>query len=224
MVEKFRSYLDEDNLMNVVQSQKQQIGSYIYSQMMEHFYCEAPSYEKPLVKPFTIIEEHNFEKYTKDSIHHFTDTITPTNAIPSKVFSGFKKACHTLYKFDTKTEKDFAVILEYDKAVLKWLRPSRRQFKIYWDHNSRQYHPDFVAETPDAIYMIETKKEGDIETTDVQEKAHAASQYCNHASDFNSQNGGKLWKYILIPHNAVLVNMSFDTLVRKYEVKDNFNN
>lgn len=130
---------------------------------------------------------------------------------------GFRKACHTLYKFDTKTEKDFAAILEYDKAVLKWLRPSRRQFKIYWDHNSRQYHPDFVAEISDAIYMIETKKEGDIETTDVQEKAQAALHYCKHASEFTVANGGKPWKYVLIPHNAVLANMSFDTLMRKYE-------
>ncbi|BBO18778.1 type III restriction enzyme, res subunit [Candidatus Brocadia pituitae] len=104
-IEKFRIYLDDDKLMNVVQSHKKEIGSYIYSQLMQHFYFEAPSYEKPIVKPFTRIEEHNFSKYTKDSIHHFTETITPTNAIPNKVFSGFKRACHTLYKFDSKTEK-----------------------------------------------------------------------------------------------------------------------
>lgn len=97
---------------------------------MQHFYCEAPGYEKPMVKPFTRIEEHNLSKYTKDSIHHFTETITPTHTIPNKVFSGFRKACHTLYKFDSKTEKDFAVILEQDRAVLKWLRPASNQFPI----------------------------------------------------------------------------------------------
>lgn len=97
---------------------------------MQHFYFEAPSYEKPLVRPFTRIEEHNFSKYTKDSIHHFTETITPTNAIPNKVFSGFRKAYHNLYKFDSKTEKDFSVILEQDRAVIKWLRPASNQFHI----------------------------------------------------------------------------------------------
>ena len=65
--------------------------------------------------------------------------------------------------------------------------------------------------------MVETKKEGDIETSDGQEKAQAALQYCNYATEFTIQNGGKPWKYILIPHNAVMVNMSFDTLVRNYE-------
>ncbi|MBM2833237.1 MAG: hypothetical protein HW406_398, partial [Candidatus Brocadiaceae bacterium] len=158
-IEKFRTSLDDDKLMNVVQFHKKEIGSYIYSQMMQHFFFEAPSYEKPMVKPFTRIEEHNFSKYTKDSIHHFTETITPTNSIPNKIFSGFRKACHNLYKFDSKTEKDFTAILEQDKAVLKWLRPASNQFHLYWKHNSRQYNPDFVVETKDAIYLIETKKE-----------------------------------------------------------------
>jgi len=216
-IEKFRTYLDDDKLMNVVQYNKKEIGGYIYSQLMQHFYIEAPSYEKPMVKPFTRIEEHNFSKYTKDSIHHFTETITPTNAIPNKVFSGFRKACHTLYKFDSKTEKDFAVILEQDRAVLKWLRPASNQFHIYWKHNSRQYNPDFVVETKDAIYLIETKKEMDIESADVQEKAQAALEYCKYATDFTIPNGGKPWKYVLIPHNAVMVNMSFDTLVKSNE-------
>lgn len=92
-----------------------------------------------MVKPFTRIEEHNFSKYTKDSIHHFTETITPTSAISGKVFSGFRKSCHSLYKFDSKTEKDFAAILEQDKSVLKWMRPASNQFMIYWKYNSKQY-------------------------------------------------------------------------------------
>ena len=217
VIEKFRTYLDDDKLMNVVQFHKKEIGSYIYSQMKQHFYFEAPSYEKPMVKPFTRIEEHNFSKYTKDSIHHFTETITPTNTIPNKVFSGFRKAYHHLYKFASKTEKDFAIILEQDRAVLKWLRPASNQFHIYWKHNSRQYNPDFVVETKDAIYLIETKKEMDIESADVQEKAQAALEYCKYASDFTMPNRGKPWKYVLIPHNAVMVNMSFSTLVMNYE-------
>ena len=184
-MEKFASYLDDDQLMNVVQYHKKEIARYIYSQMMEHFYCEAPVFENPVVKPFTRIEEHNFAKYTADAIRAYTETIVPTSAIPSKVFTGFKKACHDCYKFDSKTEKDFAIILENDTAVLKWLRPARKQFRIYWKQNTRQYHPDFVAETGNAIYMVETKKEGDIETADVQEKTLAALLYCKHATDLH---------------------------------------
>jgi len=57
----------------------------------------------------------------------------------------------------------------------------------------------------------------DIESVNVQEKAQAALEYCKHATDFTIPNGGKPWKYVLIPHNAVMVNMSFETLVRSYE-------
>ena len=115
---------------------------------------------------------------------------------------------------------DFAGILENDNDVLKWLRPARNQFQIYWQHNSRRYIPDFVVETSGAIYMVETKKEGDIETGEVQEKATAAAEYCKHATEFTTKNNGKPWKYVIIPHNAVLANMSFQTLVVKYEYKD----
>ncbi len=220
VIDKFESYLNDEQMMNVVQYHKKEIGKYIYAQMMEHFYCETPGFLKPAVRPFTKIEEHNFSKYTIDKIHDYTDTITPTGAIPGKVFSGFKKACHNLYKFDSKTEKDFACILEQDKEVLKWLRPAANQFHIYWKHNSRQYHPDFVAETADAIYMIETKKEGDIDSADVQEKSQAALTYCTHATEFTSQNTGKPWKYVLIPHDVVKLNMGFDTLTKHYEFRN----
>ena len=72
-------------------------------------------------------------------------------------------------------------------------------------------------ETADTIYMVETKKEGAIEDSDVQEKAQAALQYCKYATEFTTQNQGKIWKYVLIPHNAVQINMSFEFLVDTYE-------
>ena len=213
---KLQSYLNEDDVINVVQYYKREIAKFVYTQMMEHFYCEAPEYEKPIVRPFTEIEPHNFSKYTADSIHDYTETITPTQAIPSKVFTGFKKACHNLYKFDSKTEKDFAAILERDADVLKWLRPARNQFRLYWRHNSRQYVPDFVVETADGIFMVETKQERDLNADEVQEKAVAAQEYCRHATEYMAANGGKPWCYVVIPHNAVLLNMGFATLATKF--------
>jgi type III restriction enzyme len=219
-VAKFKSYLkDGDELINVVQYHKKEISDYIYAQLMEHFYFEAPSFEEPIVKPFTRIEEHNYSKYTKDALIQYRETVTPTNTIPTKIFTGFLKASHTMYKFDSKTEKDFAIILEDNKEVLKWLRPAGNQFHIYWQHNSRQYHPDFVAETADTIYMVETKKEGDIESPEVQDKSRAAMEFCKHATDYTSKNHGKPWKYVLIPHGAVQLNMRFSFLMNQYGVK-----
>lgn len=218
VIEKFKTYLDDEQIINVIQYHIKEVGQYIYSQMMQHFYLENPDFEKSVALPFTKIEDHNFSKYTQDSIHHYTDTITPAGLIPGKVFTGFKKACHNKYKFDSKTEKDFAVILEQDKAVIKWLRPASNQFNIYWDKNSRRYTPDFVAETTEAIFIIETKKEGDIDSNEVQEKSLAALEYCKVATGFTTQNCGKPWKYVLIPHDVVKINMSFDTMVKHYNL------
>lgn len=208
---------DKDNLKNIVLYHKREIGKYIYAQLQQHFYVENAGFEEPLVYPFDKIKPFNFSKYTADSVYSYTETIVPTNTIPSKVFGGFKKACHNLYKFDSKAEKDFAAILEKDTDVVKWLRPADSQFELYWMHNSRRYHPDFVVETNDAVYMIEIKAERDIDDAEVQEKASAGKKYCTVATDFNLKNGGKKWDYVLIPHTAVVQNMSFKSFLSKIE-------
>ncbi len=219
-IEKFQSYLTDEEIINVVQYHKNEIGAFIYHQMMDHFYCEPAEYKKPIVYPFAGIKEHNYSKIILDKLYHYSETITPTSAIPSKVFFGFKKAYHSKYKFDSKTEKDFAYILENDSSVLKWLRPAKGQFSIYWHCNTQQYNPDFVVETADTIYMVETKKEGEIESSAVQEKTKAALLYCKTVTEYTTANQGKPWKYVLIPHTVVLANMSFDTLMKRFEVRD----
>ncbi|NCD32880.1 MAG: hypothetical protein EOL87_05605 [Spartobacteria bacterium] len=215
-LERLNSYLKDSEVMNVVQYHKRDISNQMYSQMMVHFYLEEPEYEEPLVYGFVEVLPHNFEKLKADSIHDFKETITPTSSIPSKVFSGFQKACHAMYKFDSKTEKDFACLLEQDNTVQRWLRPARNQFYIYYERNSKRYEPDFVVETDHAIYMVETKSAKDMTSEDVQKKTDAALSYCAGASTHTSKTGGKPWSYLLIPHDAVMFNMSLNTLAAKY--------
>lgn len=202
-----------EDLKNIVLYHKREIAKFIYAQLQQHFFLEHGAYEEPIVYPFTRIEPHNFSKYTADNIHHFTETITPSNMIPTKVFGGFKKACHNLYKFDSKAEKDFATILEDEQDVMRWLRPAISQFQMYWKRNSQRYVPDFVVETKTAIYLIEIKAEKDVDDADVLEKAEAGKQYCEAATKYNAINRGKPWKYVLLPHTAISPNMSLAQLV-----------
>lgn len=201
--------------MNVVRYYTKDIAEFIYTQMKDHFHFEPPTFEQVSVNPFVKIEQHNFTKFKADNIHDLNDTVE-TSLIRMKVFSGFKKACHNLYKFDSKTEKDFAIILEQDSKALKWLRPASNQFRIYWDHNSKQYEPDFIVETNDCIYMVETKKADDIKTDEVQDKKRAALQYCNYASKYALENDGKEWKYMIIPHGEVQFNRDLSYFVGRY--------
>ena len=217
-IEKLGKGHSPEDLRNIVLYHKREIGQYIYAQLQKQFYLENAGFEEPIIYPFTRIEPHNFSIYTSDSVHHFTETITPTHSIPTKVFGGFKKACHTLYKFDSKAEKDFSMILEQDqdKEVLKWLRPAQAQFSIYWKHNSQRYTPDFVVETKDTIYMIEIKAENEISDPDVQEKATAGRKYCEVVTEYNLKNNGKKWVYVLIPHTVISPSMSLKHLVNTY--------
>jgi type III restriction enzyme len=203
---------NDEDLKNIILYHKREIGQFIYSQLQQHFFLESGTYEEPEVYPFTQIEPHNFSKYTADKIHHFTQTITPTNTISTKVFGGFKKACHNLYKFDSKSEKDFATLLEGDRDVIRWLRPAMSQFLLYWKRNSQRYIPDFVVDTKDTIYLVEIKAERDIDDAEVHEKAEAGEKYCEAATKFNAVNRGKPWKYVLLPHTSVSPNMSFEQL------------
>ncbi len=146
-------------------------------------------------------------------------TYVPAGGIRGKVFKGFKKSCHSLYKFDSSTEKQFAVILEDDNSVEKWMRPARKQFNIWWDKYSRQqYEPDFIVETAACIYMVETKMGSEVDTKEVQLKANAGKKYCEAATDINLKYKGKPWR-LLIPHDVVKEGVFFEWLTKQFEVK-----
>lgn len=102
-------------------------------------------------------------------------------------------------------------VLESDASVVKWLRPAPNQFRIYWDNNSKRYEPDFIVETGDTIFMIEVKRADQTEEETVLAKKVAAERYCKYASEYTAANEGKMWKYIILPHNEVsrTVSMSF---------------
>lgn len=195
------------------------IAGRVYNQMMQHFRLHEPEYIKPNVRPFTKIEDWNFTTLLNAGRKDYRDENFPAVQVPKFVFRGFEKSCHFEYKFDSRTEQTFAYILENDKEVIKWLRPAPNQFRIYWLHNNRIYEPDFIAETEDCIYMIETKAANAVDVAEIQAKAQAAVKYCNYATEYTAEHGGKPWKYVLIPHDKVAKNSSFKGIVSPNIVK-----
>ena len=61
------------------------------------------------------------------------------------------------------------------------------------------YEPDFVVETGDRKYLVETKAANQIDDPEVLAKALATTTWCRHASAYAAQHGGKAWVYLLIP-------------------------
>lgn len=206
---------DDAKLSQAVFQFKSAIAEKIYHQMRANFVINTPDYVEPRVLPFVRIEQWNFSALITAGYKDYRDIITPTLLIPKLVFRGFEKACHFEYKFDSKTEQDFAFVLESDKDVIKWLRPAPNQFRIYWDNNSKKYEPDFIVETENTIYMVEPKAAKNISDPDVLAKKAAAEKYCDYASKFTKEHGGKEWKYLLIPHDQIERTSSFKFLISK---------
>ena len=205
----FLTYLNDKETEIIMRDKQKTIARLIYLQMNEHFHHEETGYKAVEMRPFSRIEKGFGSKASADEIYDLRANLAPSE-VPSKVFNGFMKACHTLYKFDSDTERTFAIVLENDDAVLRWMRPSPKQFNIWYGAaNTKRYEPDFVVETADGIYMVETKAERNIEDKDVKEKAKAAMAYCKAASDWNADHGGKPWHYVLVSHVNVHINSSF---------------
>jgi type III restriction enzyme len=130
--------------------------------------------------------------------------------IRGMVFGGFKKCLYPAQKFDSDTERRFATILEDDGDVIKWLKPPKDILKIqYADEDN--YNPDFIVETNSGRYLCEIKRAIDVETATVQKKAKAATEWCERASAVSDRP----WKYMLLPHDSILINRTFASLVQR---------
>ena len=92
------------------------------------------------------------------------------------LFGGFSKCLYPVQKFDSNTERLLSVILE--REVLKWFRPAKDQFQLFyrWNGAHLQYQPDFVAETEDTVYMLESKMKTQMTDPEVLAKKAAAAQ------------------------------------------------
>lgn len=202
---------NEEDVPKIVNNFKKAIANIIFDQMQAHFVMTSLGYTKPKVLPFSgIVEQHAtlVDGYGRQDYR----VVVPPKFVPKIVFTGFTKSYYVECKFDSKTEQDFSNVLEDDPDVLKWLRPASNQFNIYWSNGSKKYEPDFVVETADAIYMVETKAKKDIKDADVLGKKKAAEEYCKNASEYTKTVGGKPWKYVLLAHDTVERTASFKYL------------
>ena len=202
----------KEDLPKIINQFKTVIGDNICTQMQHHFVMTPIGYMKPKVLPFTGLSEQHITEINGFGRIDYRDTVKRGD-VPKYIFTGFLKSYYTEYKFDSQTELDFANVLELDNSVLKWLRPAPNQFNIYWSNGAKRYEPDFIVETADCIYMVETKAKKDLTTEEVQAKKMAAEEYCKNASEYTQTNGGKPWKYHLLRHDIVDKSKSFDYLM-----------
>jgi type III restriction enzyme len=204
MVAHLKTYLTEEaDIVNVLDGHRRTIANAIHAQMMANFWEKASSYEVKVSRGFTELRPCNYTAAAGQPVQLIRDTLAEVSKIRQMLFGGFAKCLYPLQKFDSDTERRFAVILERDAS--KWFKPAKGQFQIFYNLGTEQpeYIPDFVVETDQFILMAETKAKDELKSAEVVAKADAAVQWCRHASDYAVNLGGKPWKYLLVPHDGV---------------------
>lgn len=203
MVGHLSGYLSENEVLNVLDTNRRLIAHEIYAQMQTHFWEKATEYEVKVSQGFTPLKPCQYTA-TEDKVHKVRETVQDVSRIRQMLFGGFQKCLYPLQKFDSDTERRFAIILE--REAQKWFKPTEGQFQIYYKLGAEQkeYVPDFVVETDSHILMVETKALNDMNDDVVLTKATAGVAWCKQATQYTKAHDGKEWCYLLIPHNEVL--------------------
>lgn len=211
-VRHFLSYLSEDDTRRVLQFNQHALAAFIHAQMQEHYWEKAEGYEVTVSHGFTPLKPSAYTAGAADSVQDFRIEPRDKTKIGQLLFGGFERCLYRLQKFDSDTERRFAVILE--REALRWFRPAKGQFQIFYRMGSshQQYVPDFVAETPTELLMVETKARNEMAASEVGAKRQAAEEWCQNASIHAATYGGKPWRYALVPHDTVAENMTLDRL------------
>ncbi len=208
----------EAELHEVFDTYGTELARLIRAEMMAHFWEDATEYEVQVSRGFTELKPCNYTAVVGQTAHHYRETVTDLGKIKQMLFGGFSRCLYPLQKFDSDTERRFAIILERDAQ--KWFKPAKGQFQIYYKLGTEQpeYVPDFVAETASMIFMVETKARTDLNTQEVQAKAAAAARWCKQASDHAATVGAKPWRYLLVPHDEMSESKRLTDFLR-FEVK-----
>lgn len=216
VVRHLRSYLSEEDARNVLIYHHKPLAAFIHAQMQAHQWEKASGYDVVVRKGFTTLKDSAYTAKADEPIHDFRQTVEDKSRIMKLVFEGFRRCLYSVQKFQSDTERKLAVIL--DREAQKWCKPAQGQFQIFYkagiDHH--EYIPDFVVETERVIYMLESKARNEMTDADVLAKKDAAITWCSYATTHTISNGGKPWKYVLIPHDTIAENMTLAGLVSQF--------
>ena len=210
------SYLTEDEARKVLRCYQRDIAKFIHAQMQDHSWEEEVDYEVVVSKGYVELKPSAYTYSVNEPTADYRVSPDDRSNMSKYVFGGFKCCLYPVQKFASEAERVLAVILERDAQ--KWFKPAKGQFLIFYKQGADhpEYQPDFVAESKDAIYMLEPKASNQMTDPVVLAKKESAIKWCKNATDYALANGGKPWRYVLIPHNAIAVNMTLDGLAGQF--------
>jgi type III restriction enzyme len=219
MVDRLRQYLPgEEAVENALVQHGTQLAEFIFGQMIQHYEETPTTYRVRVERGFQSLKAQNLSNPDGKPLQHYKTPVKPLAETRRYTFDGFSKCCYLQQSFQSDGERRFAVLIDADheKDVLRWVKPGRNQFHIDY-RRGEQYEPDFVVETTREMLICEIKARNQLEDPIVEAKAKAARTWVGYANEHARDNGGKPWRYVLIPHDAVTASASLAGLVASYE-------
>ena len=149
-----------------------------------------------------------FGSFAKTKLKHvdgklgYKKEIADKKNIKNYLFEGYRKSYYPVNSFDSDDERRFAVVLEDDEGVVRFIKPPLNQLGLFY-RAGKQYNPDFLVETKDCKYMVEVKAANQVNNEEVQEKARAGVKWCECASKVDADD--KKWKYRLVSGEDVII-------------------
>jgi superfamily II DNA or RNA helicase len=218
-VDHYRSFVSDNNALKMmVENNFRLIAKEIYDQILTHKDFKSESYlESGIREARPYLEQYNISRSLDEKPVTLESQIDRFSR--DKIYTGFKKACHSMYKFDSSDEARMAYLLDMDSSVKAWLRPAPNQFDgLYWrdevGNSQHRYEPDFVVELANEIVMIEVKPGVEIKDIDVQEKKKTADKYCELVSKNIGKYGiTKPWRYVIVPTEKITVHSTVTNLL-----------
>lgn len=126
-----------------------------------------------------------------------------------------KKCILNLVPVDNDLEGRFCMFLDSANDVKKYIK-NDMNLNFYIEYVNRDkgisyYIPDFVIETKDGFFVVETKG---AETTDVELKDKRAEEWCKDTSELT----GKKWKYLKVKQRIFDENQNIKTFAKLVEL------
>lgn len=118
-------------------------------------------------------------------------------------YDGWSKSVYAVNWFDSKPERDLAVLVDDADQVTEWCRLVNEDLTIVWAVSGQRYNADFVVVTTDSIrWIVEVKGDNTITSEAVQQKREAAKRWVNkvNASGITSDT----WRYLLVTESDIL--------------------
>jgi type III restriction enzyme len=218
MVARLRAYLpDEDGVESVLIQHGKALAQFIFRQMMQHYEETPTQYRARVSKGYQVLEPLSFKVTDPADVRDFRAPVVPASDTRRRVFDGFKRCACPRQSFQSDEERRFAVLIDsaHEPDVIRWVKPGRKQFQIEYLRTER-YEPDFVVETKTEKLIVEIKARSELDDRIVLAKAKAARTWVGHANDHAQTYAGKSWRYVMIPHDAVVANATLAGLTGKY--------